>query len=64
LAEAGALFDTVPEADMPNKGSKAAYRELRRSALSPRSTATADEPEIQRIRERIARALQLTEVWG
>jgi hypothetical protein len=49
---------------MPNRGSKAVYCELRRSALNPRSTAIADEAEIRMIRERIARALELTAVWG
>jgi hypothetical protein len=64
LAEARPLFDMVPEADMPNRGSKAIYRELRRSALGPWSAAIADEAEIRWMRERIARALELTAVWG
>jgi hypothetical protein len=54
----------VPEVEMPTRGSKAIYRELRRSPLNPRSTtAGADEAEIRWICEWIARALQLTEIW-
>jgi hypothetical protein len=63
LGEARSLFAAVPEADMPNRGSKAAYHELRKSALM-RAAAVADEDEVRRIREQIARALEVTEVWG
>jgi hypothetical protein len=63
IVEARVLFVRLRAEDFPNGGSREIFKELARSSLAV-PTAPAGDDEIAWMRDQIARALRLAEVWG